>query len=130
LAESYVEEVVESALGVARAAVYVAPVVEVVQYVLIGAIFGLVKGVFRERLGFGELTSAAAAGVLHILLLGAIPVLVISTLYAEILGVVSKYINLYLAAAAPGAVFAVSIVLVSSVRGPWTKLVEAKPREV
>lgn len=130
LPPSAIEEVVRSTLGITRVAVLIAPVAEVIQYVLIGAVFGLVKGVFRVKLKLDEVTSAITAGVLHILLLGILPILILFTLYTEIVEVISKYFNLHLAVAVPGVVFTLAIVLISSLRGPWTKLTEARPKEV
>ncbi len=125
-----VEEGVGRIRGVVEVLVRAAPALYAFQYALLGSLFGLVKGVLRIRLGWGEAASALAAGGLFALLLGAVPLVVLSALDPGLVDTISRYFDPYVAALSLGALFTVAIVLVSAVRGPWTGLFEARPREV
>ncbi|MCX8205306.1 MAG: hypothetical protein N3H31_06620 [Candidatus Nezhaarchaeota archaeon] len=113
-----------------RSAMLIAPVALVVQYVLMGAIFGLVKGLLNTKLRLSEASSALAAGALYIFLLGIVPMVAFSALRPGMMEIVSKHLNPYLSMLIPGAVFTAAMVMVSLVKGPWTRLIEARPREV
>lgn len=124
------EEALKVIKGSIQAVMLIAPVAQVIQYLLLGALFGLVKGLLNTKLRLSEVLSAIAVGALYIILLSIIPIAVISTLEPELMEVISNHFNPYLMALTPGAIFAATIVLVSIVKGPWTKLIEAKPKEV
>lgn len=125
-----VEKAIKSVKEITHAALRIAPVAQVFQYLLFGAVFGLMKGAFRNKLNLSEAVSALSAGLFFILILGVLPIGVLSALMAGLVDTVSKYFNLYLAALLPGALFTASITLISIVRGPWSRIIEATPKEV
>ncbi len=124
------EEAVERVRRIVEALVPAAPVLYAVQYALLGALFGMVKGVLGIRLGWGEAVSALAAGLSFVLLFGAVPLVVTSVLDPELVDALSRHFNLAAAVLAPGLLFTAVLVLVSAVRGPWTRLVKARPKKV
>lgn len=125
-----VERAVKSVKEVTRVALRIAPVAQVFQHLLIGALFGLVKGALRNKLRLGEAASALVAGVLYTLCLGVVPVVALLTIMAELENAISRYFSLYVATLLSGTVFTASIILVSVVRGPWSRFVDAKPKTV
>ncbi|MCS7128825.1 MAG: hypothetical protein RMI83_06145 [Desulfurococcaceae archaeon] len=125
-----VGEALEVIKGSIKIAVFIAPIAQVIQYILLGALFGLVKGLLNTKLRLSEASSAIAVGALYVLLLSIAPLVVLFKLEPGVVEVISRYFNPYLITLTPGAVFAVTITLVSIVKGPWTRVIEAKPREV
>lgn len=125
-----VDEAVKAAVEIAGTALLVAPVIQPIQYALLGALFGLVRGALRIKLGLGAASSALAAGGLFTLSLGVAPIVALSALQPWMVEVISRYLNLYLAAVAPGAVFTAALIAVGLARGPWARLAEARPKEV
>jgi len=127
---SEVEEAVKQVVGVVRASLAIAPLAYVIQYTLLGALFGLLKGFLSTRLKLGSIYAALATGAIYVTLLGAIPLVAVGLLYPELLEVVARYLpNYQLLTLAPAATFTVALVAFSTARGPWTRITEAKPRE-
>ncbi|MEM2006035.1 MAG: hypothetical protein QXG17_04735 [Sulfolobales archaeon] len=127
-----VERIVKSVNEITQAAIRIAPIAQVIQYILIGALFGLLKGALGNKLKLSEAVSAIVTGIIYTLVLGIIPIAVLSALMPELADMFTKHLNLnlYLAVLLPGAVFTASITLVSLSRGPWSRLIEAKPKAV
>jgi len=130
LALSEVEEVVKQVTGLVRTILAIAPIAYVLQYTLLGALFGLLKGFLNLRLNLGRVCAALATGATYAVLLGVTPLVALSRLYPELVGVIAKYLpNFQLLALAPAAIFTVALVVISATRGPWTRVAEAKPKE-
>lgn len=127
-----VEKVIESIKEMTQVALRIAPIAQIIQYILVGALFGLLKGALRNKLKLGEAVSAIVTGFIHILVLGVVPITVLSALMPELADMFTKNLNLnlYLAVLLPGVVFTASITLVSLLKGPWSRLIEAKPKSV
>ncbi len=127
---SEVEEAVKQVVWVVRVSLAIAPLTFVLQYTLLGALFGLLKGFLSIKLKVGGLYAALATGATYVALLAAIPLVAATLLYPELLEVVARYLpNYQLLTLAPAAVFTVALAAFSTARGPWTRITEARPRE-
>jgi len=110
---------------------WIAPIAYVIQYVLLGALFGLLQNFIRLKAGVKPSTAALLTGVVFTLLIHILPLVLVSFLYSGLIDIVSKYFNpvlIYVPSVVPGVVFTLALLVVSSVKGPWAKIVESKPR--
>jgi len=110
---------------------WIAPIAYVIQYVLLGALFGLLQNFIRLKADVKPSTAALLTGVVFTLLIYVLPLVLVSFLYSGLIDIVSKYFNpvlIYVSSVAPGVVFTLALLVVSSVKGPWAKIVESKPK--
>lgn len=134
LPPEYIEEALRQAMGSLEATLNVirvlTPLLTMFQQVLLGAIFGLLKGFLRLRLGLGEALSTIISGLTYVLLLGIAPVAILELTQPELLRILKTYVgNPYLLAVLPGTFFTVSLVLVSYASWIRRRVVESSPKE-
>ncbi|MEM1622899.1 MAG: hypothetical protein QW543_02005 [Sulfolobales archaeon] len=72
------EKIVESIKEMTQVALRIAPIAQIIQYILVGALFGLLKGALRNKLKLSEAVSAIVTGFIHILVLGVVPHITVS----------------------------------------------------
>ena len=101
LPPEYVEETLEEVLGrvgpLLSGILAASPLLVALQQALLGAVFGLLKGFLRLRLGLGEAASVFLTGLAYLLLLGVVPVVGMELLQPELLGIVGAHVgNVYL----------------------------------
>lgn len=118
-----VEKALENLRKTIRTLYWITPLSSLFQYSLLGALFGLVKGAFREKFKLGELWSALLTGSLYSTLMGFL-----SLLALHLLVDLSEYPVLALIVAVSATTYTTLLILFSTRRGPWSRIAEAKPK--
>jgi len=110
---------------------FVAPIIYPVQYSLIGALFGLLQQYLMTRLKTSLLKSIMLAGVVYALFLGVVPILTIQFIQDPLLTAILRKLgfSIYVYSVMPAALFTLFLYIIHFIRGPWSKVLEAKPKE-
>ena len=124
------QEVINAALaqieGTLKFIIPITPIAQVLQDLVLGAIMGLLYSYLITKRGFKPVISALITGMTYVLIFYVVPIVFLLETQAEILNVIFKYIWWPLTIA-PYITYTVVLILLSVVKGPWSKWTEAKP---
>ncbi len=122
------EKLISSIRGMINNLKPIIPIVQIIQQLILGSLFGVLQGFLILRLKLKELNSALITGLTYILILSLIPLILIRDLTPEVIELLTKYLgfNTYLVITSPGITFTVSITLLSMAKGFWSKLITPK----
>lgn len=109
----------------------IAPLIYPVQFSLIGALFGLLQHYLMTRLKISLPESVALTGVIYVTLFGIAPLLFIQFTQDPLLTtILEKFgFSIYVYSAMPGVLFTLFLYVLHLVKGPWRKILEARPKE-
>ncbi|MEM2157850.1 MAG: hypothetical protein QW596_04595 [Sulfolobales archaeon] len=123
------EEILSNIKPTIHVILMIAPVAQVIQYIMLGAVFGLLQGFICVRFRLHEMKSAIVAGITYLLILSIMPLMIVSSLMPEIFesvgGVDKNFI--YLISLFQGIVFLTSLIIVNYGKGFISKFINAKP---
>ncbi|MEM0361812.1 MAG: hypothetical protein QXH57_05245 [Sulfolobales archaeon] len=126
-----VEEVLKNAESTINLILTIAPVIQIIQYLILGAIFGVLQGFYSLRFGLSDVKSAIASGITYVVILHVLPLIIVALALREVFEVLvssGEYL-VYMTVLVPGTLFTTSLVLVSLGGGSFSKFVEAEPRQ-
>lgn len=126
-----VEEVLKNIESAMNLILTIAPIALIIQYLILGAIFGVLQGFYSLRFGLSDVKSAIASGITYMITLHVLPLIITALTLREVFEVLvsSGGYFIYVAVLAPGALFTVLLVLVSMNGGVFSRFVEAEPKQ-
>ncbi len=139
-----ISELISSTYGVPHELIYnqlsqvflvmnlIAPIAYAIQYALLGALFGLLQHYLMLKLKTSISSSVTLTGAIYVVLLGIIPSLVVTASGNPLLTLILRKFGslIYVYSVLPGVIFVTFLYIINLVRGPWKRILEAKPREV
>lgn len=125
-----VEEVLKNIEPTMNLILTIAPIAQIIQYLILGAIFGVLQGFYSLRFGLSDVKSAIASGVTYTITLNVLPLIIASITLREVFEVLlsSGGHFIYMAVLVPGMLFTALLVLVSMDGGIFSRFVEAEPK--
>ena len=93
--------------------------------------FGLLQHYLMTKLKTSLLISIILTGVLYVLVFGVVPILAVVTLRDPLLTLILEKFDslIYVYSTVPGILFTLFLLIIHLVKGPWRKILEAKPKE-
>jgi len=126
LSEEGASEVVKMAIDGVRAFLWLAPIGPIINMLFLGALLGVLLDFLVKKLRRPYYPSILTGLVL--IALQVVPIMVINWMYGSwFTELLDRYIGLPFIIAVP-IVYTILLTIFSSIKGPWTKWGEAKPK--
>ena len=113
--------------SVGQLAHWLLPVAPLINGLLLGVLLGLLLDLLTRRLHIKPWAASLITGLTYVALLQALPLTLVSLAYGRwIVDLLARYVGLA-AVFAPSATYTATLLLLNTVKGPWTRLGEAEP---
>ncbi len=99
----------------------------IINMLLLGALLGVLLDILIKKVNLRPWLASIVVGLIFITLLRLLPLYLIGKFYDKwLINTMFKYIGLHLILM-PSIIYTIMLVLFNTIKGPWTRVAEAKP---